>query len=165
MAVIQDTFDQYRANAYEGQISTTEQTETDSAVVEGTEIKPGRAVVNGTGARSCANVSGATTAALVKGFSVRSMATENNASDAIGYGAGEVISVLKDGKMFALCPDGAAKDASVNVVINVAGGNELGMLRGTADGANTIVLNQVKWREAVAAGAIGEIVVHGILAT
>lgn len=165
MSVVQDTFNQYRDNAYEGQVSTIQEADIVSRSVESAAVPFGRAVVNGAGERSCANVSGGTVAANVKGFSVRTMAVENNASDLPEYAVGEVASILRKGKMYALCPDGAAKDATVKVVINVAGGDELGQLRGTADAGNTIELNQVKWVEAVAAGDIGEIAVDGILAS
>ena len=163
MAIYQDQFDQYRGRAYEGQISTTEYSDIDSRVVEGTPVPFGRAVINGANPRSCVNVSGATVAADVIGFSVRTMAEMNNADDIAEYGVDHVASIMRRGKMYALCVDGAAKRDTVHVVINVAGGDELGQLRGAADATNTIELNQVRWVEAVVAGEIGEIVVDGIL--
>ena len=163
MAVAQDDFKQYRDNAYEGQIANIELCKIKSRTVETAAIKPGRAVVNGTAARSCAGVGGSTTAAQIIGISVRSMAVENNAAGSDEYGVGDVASIMEDGKIFAKCVGGAAKGATVYVVINVAGGDELGQLRGTADSTNTIQLNQAKWTEAVAAGDIGEISLHGIL--
>lgn len=163
MGVTQDTFNQYRDRAYEGQISTIEVFETFSLEVEGTPIKPGRAVVFGAGRKTGANVSGGTAAADVKGFSARTMAQANNTNDELEYGVGEVASVMRKGRMFLQCIGGAAKDATVHVVINVAGGDELGQVRGVADGGNTIELNQVKWAEDYADGEIGEIIVDGIL--
>lgn len=164
MAVIQDQFDQYRSNAYDGQVSTTQPYEIDTGVVEGASVMFGRAVVFGTGERSIANVSGTTTAADIVGFSVRSLGVENNSSDLPEYPVGDAASYLRDGRMYALCVGGAAKSSTVHVVINTAGGNQLGQLRGTADGANTIELNRVKWLESVNDGSIGEIIADGILA-
>ena len=164
MAVAQDTFNQYRDNAYEGQVSDIGQNDIVSRVIETAAIGFGKPVVNGSGSRSVVGVSGSTVAGDIKGFSVRSMAVENNASDVAEYGVGDVASVLRRGRIFVKCVDGATKDDSVFVVINVAGGDALGDLRGSADSTNTIQLTNVKWIDDVAAGAIGEIQADGILA-
>ena len=164
MGITQDTFNQYRDNAYEGQVANIMEADVLSRKVETAALPFGKAVVSGTGERSCAPVGGASTAADVIGFSVRTMAVENNSSDNAEYAIGEVASIIKRGGLFVKCgTGGASKDASVFVVINVAGGDAIGDLRGTADGANTIELNQVKWVDDVSADGIGEIVLNGIL--
>lgn len=165
MSVAQDTFNQYRDNAYEGQVSDIGLNDIVSRSVETAAIGFGKPVVSGSGARSVVAVSGATVAADVRGFTVRSMAVENNVSDAAEYGVGDQASILRRGRIFAKCVDGASKDDNVYVVINTAGGDALGDLRGAADGANTIALNRVTWIDDVAAGEIGEIQADGILAS
>lgn len=163
MGVSQDTFNQYQVNAYPGQIANIQEAKVKSMKVEGAAVAFGAPVVNGTGARSCVNVSGSTTAALVKGFAVRTMAVENNSSGNAEYAVGDVASIIDSGSIFVTCKNGATKGASVFVVINAAGGDVVGELRGTADGANTIELNQVQWVDDVAATGVGEIRLNGIL--
>lgn len=163
MGVTQDTFNQYRDKAYEGQVSTTEVFESESGVVETADIEFGRAVIAGAGERSCAPVSGATVAADIIGFTIRSMAVENDSNDEAKYKVGEVASILRNGRMFVKCIGGATKRATVHVVINTAGGEQLGQLRGAQETTNTIELTKVKWAEAVADGEIGEIIVDGVL--
>lgn len=162
MAVAQDTFQQYRDNGYEGQISTIDVADVISRKIETAAVPFGRAAVSGTGKRSAKGASGATAAQII-GFTVRSMAVENNASDLPEYSVGETASILRRGRMYAKCVGGAAKGASVFVVVNTAGGDEIGQLRGTADSTNTVELKHVKWIEAAADGQIGEIQVDGIL--
>lgn len=162
MAVAQDVFQQYRDNAYEGQISTLDVADVISRTIETAAVPFGRAVVNGTGKRSAKNAAGATAAQII-GFTARSMAAENNTSGLPEYGVGETASILRRGRMYAKCVGGAAKGASVFVVVNTAGGDEIGQLRGTADSTNTVELKHVKWIEAAADGQIGEIQVDGIL--
>ena len=162
MAIAQDTFQQYRDNAYDGQVSTIEVADIISRVVETSALKFGRAVIVGTAARSCKNVSGAAATAVI-GVTVRSMAVENNSSDAPEYAVGDVASVIRRGRIYVKCIGGAAKGASVYVVVNTAGGNEIGQLRGTSDSTNTVTLAKAFWTEAVSDGLIGEIQLDGIL--
>ncbi|MBT9428927.1 structural cement protein Gp24 [Candidatus Symbiopectobacterium endolongispinus] len=166
MAIAQDSFSLYRGEAYEGQISTTDVVEVVSRKVETALVQFGRAVIRGTEKRSCAPVGTATTAADIIGFSVRSMATSsptppaNHANYVTGYAVDSVASVLRCGGMFALCVDGASAGQSVSVMLT-AGDNQGRLTAGT--GTGLLVLNQVKWVDAVTAGKVGEIRVDGIL--
>lgn len=169
MAIAQSNFPLYRGRGYDGQVSNIEVSKVASRTVENGLIEFGRAVVRGTGNRSCAPVSGSSTAGDVIGFAVRSLAEFSNTPPAnpddyqTGYQEGHVASVIRDGSMYATCLGGASAGDTVHVVINTAGGEALGRLRGEADGANTIELNQVTWIDDVADGEIGEIQIEGIL--
>jgi hypothetical protein len=166
MAIAQDTFSLWRGKAYEGQISTIEQTEVVSRVVETGMISFGRAVVRGVGKRSCMPVSAGTKATDIIGFSVRSLAEfspsapANPPNYASGYDINHVASVLRRGPMFVLCVDGATAGAAVSVILTV-GVNQGRLTTGTGEGL--LVLNQVKWVDTVAAGEVGEIRVDGVL--
>lgn len=165
MAIAQDNFDLWRGRGYEGQISSIDVSDVISRLVEGDDIPFGRAVVRGTGKRSCAPVSAASVAADIIGFSARTMAeysqtqpTENGNYTA-SYPVDHVASLLRRGRMYALCVDGAVAGDAVVVVTTV--GDDLGCL--TAGGAG-ITLGFVTWIDAVAAGEMGEIQVDGIMA-
>lgn len=168
MAVAQDTFTQYRETGFNGQISTIDVADVISGSMDET-VDFGRAVIRGTSERSFAPVTGTTVAADVVGITARTLAAESLSVPTIpssyefGYEAGQHGSALRDGRMYATCIGGATAGATVHVVINVAGGEELGQLRGAAETTNTIELNQVKWLYDVADGEIGEIQLDGIL--
>lgn len=168
MAVAQDTFNQYRQIGFNGQISTIEVAEVISGSMDAA-VDFGRAVIRGTTERSFAPVTGATVAADIVGITARTLAAESYSvptipSDyAFGYEEGQHGSALRDGRMYATCVGGASAGDTVHVVINVAGGEELGQLRGAAETTNTIELNQVNWLYDVADGEIGEIQLDGIL--
>lgn len=161
MAIAQDTFNLYRGVAYDGQISTIEVSEVLSRTVEDAAVPFGRAVIHGVGTRTCTLPDGASAGDII-GFSVRSMGVENSALGIAEYAVDKVASVLSDGPMYATCIGGASAGDTVHVVINTAGGEELGQLRGEAETTNTVELATVKWVEDVTDGAIGEIRVHGI---
>lgn len=164
MGIAQDTFQQYRDNAYEGQVSSLESAKIVSRRVETAALAFGKPVISGSGARSCTGVTGATVAADIEGFTVRSLAVENDSNGNAVYAVGVLASIIREGKIYAKCVDGATAKDHVFIVVNVAGGNALGDLRGTADGTNTIELTHVTWTDDVAAGAIGEIDLGIILA-
>lgn len=163
MAIAQSTFAIDRGRGYDGQVSDLNVADIVSRDVEGAMIPFGRAVVRGTGKRSCAPVSGATVAADVIGFTVRTLAEFSNSAPAIpdnyvtGYEVNHTASVLRRGPMYAVCLAGASAGDTVHVVLAT------GELRGAADGVNTIELTGVKWVEDVVAGEIGEIQADGIL--
>lgn len=165
MAIAQDNFDLWRGRGYEGQISSIDVSDVVSRLVEGADIPFGRAVVRGAGKRSCAPVTAGSVAADIIGFSARSMAeysqtqpTENGNYTA-SYPLDHVASLLRRGRMYALCVDGAA--AGDPVIVITAAGENIGRL--TADGAG-ITLDFVTWIDDVVAGEIGEIQVDGIMA-
>lgn len=170
MAVAQDTFNQYRQNGFNGQVSTIDVADIVSGSMN-SAVAFARAVVRGSEDRTFDAVTGSTTAGDVAGITVRTLAAESNsvpvnpAAYEFGYGEGEHASVLRRGRMYALCIGGASTNDTVHVVINAAGGDELGQLRGAADTTNTIELNQAKWIYDVADGEVGEIQLDGILAT
>lgn len=170
MAVAQDTFNQYRQIGFNGQVSTIDVADIVSGSMN-SAVAFARAVVRGSEDRTFDTVTGSTTAGDVAGITVRTLAAESNsvpvnpAAYEFGYGEGEHASVLRRGRMYALCIGGASTNDTVHVVINVAGGDELGQLRGAADTTNTIELNQAKWIYDVADGEVGEIQLDGILAT
>lgn len=175
MAIAQDTFGTYRENGFHGQVSTIDVAD----IVSGSmlsEVGFARAVVRGSEDRTFGAVTGTTTAGDVAGITVRSLATEstsvptNPPAYEFGYGVGDHASVLRRGRMYAVCIGGASTGGSVHVVINTAGGEELGQLRGVATASGdatpvpyTIELNQAKWLYDVADGKIGEIQLDGIL--
>ncbi|MGM3159939.1 structural cement protein Gp24 [Dickeya undicola] len=165
MAIAQSDFTLFRGNAYEGQVSTIELADIDSKKVETGMVQFGRAVIRGAGPRSCAPVTTTTTAAQIAGFSVRSLAEfspsapTNPPNYATGYDVSHIASVMHRGRMFALCVDGATAGQSVSVILT-AGDNQGRLTAGTGDGL--LVLNQVRWVDAVTAGKIGEIRVDGI---
>lgn len=165
MAIAQDNFDLWRGRGYEGQISSIDVSDVISRLVEGADIPFGRAVVRGTGKRSCAPVSATSAAVDIIGFSARSMAeysqtppTENGNYSA-SYPVDHVASLLRRGRMYALCVDGAAAGDPVIVITDT--GDNLGRL--TAGGSG-LSLDFVTWIEDVVAGGIGEIQVDGIMA-
>lgn len=171
MAIAQSDFTTFRGRGYDGQVSTIDVSDVVSRTVENGLLQFGRAAVRGTGTRSCAPVTGASTAGDVIGFAVRSLAEFSNTPPAnpdnyqTGYDIGHVASLIREGRMYATCLGGASAGGTVHVVINTAGGEELGQLRGAADSTNTIELNQVRWIDDVVDGEIGEIQIDGILTT
>lgn len=170
MAVAQDTFNTYRTNGYDGQVSTIDVADIISGSMD-SAVSFARAVIHGASERSFDVVSGTTVAADIRGVTVRTMAAESTSVPAVpadytfGYGEGEHASVLRRGRMYVLCEDGATAGATAHVVINTAGGSELGQILGAAQSTNTIEMNQIKWLYDVAAGEVGEIQLDGILAT
>jgi hypothetical protein len=167
MAIAQDSFDLFRGRAYDGQVSTIDVADIISRLVEGEFIPFGRAVIRGVENRSCAPVDAGISASDVIGFSVRTMAEasptppNNDNVYAIGYPVNHVASLLRRGRMFAVCVDGAVAGESVHVVLD--DGDSLGRLTSSAGAGSLLELNQVKWTENIAAGEIGEFQVDGIM--
>lgn len=166
MAIAQDSFDLFRGRAYEGQVSTIDVADIISRLVESDFVPFGRAVIRGVENRSCAPVAAGISASDVIGFSVRTMAQasptppNNENLYAIGYPANHVASLLRRGRMFALCVDGAVAGENVHVILTA--GDDLGRLTSSAGTGTLLELNQVKWTENVEAGKIGEFQVDGI---
>lgn len=157
MAVAQNTFGLYRGTGYEGQQSTIDVNDVISRTVETASIAFGRAVVRGVGKESCAPATDATAGDVI-GFTVRTMAAQNNAAEVAEYAIGETASVLRRGRLFAACTGGASAGDTVHVVVS----GDVGSLSGVA-GESTVELNAVTWVNAVADGEIGEIQADGIL--
>lgn len=167
MAIAQDSFDLFRGRGYEGQVSTIDVADIISRLVETGFVPFGRAVIRGVENRSCAPVSAGIQASDVIGFSVRTMAEasptppNNDNKYDIGYPVNHVASLLRRGRMFALCIDGASEGDTVHVILD--DGDDLGRLTSSAGAGTLLELNQVKWTEDVAAGQIGEFQVDGIM--
>lgn len=163
MAIAQSDFNTFRGRGYDGQVSTIDVNDVVSRTVEGGLLQFGRAAVRGEGNRSCAPVSGSSTAGDVIGFAVRSLAEFSNTPPAnpddyeTGYGVDHVASIIRRGRMYATCNGGASAGDTVHVI------TATGELAGAADEGNTIELNQVRWIDDVADGEIGEIQIDGIL--
>lgn len=166
MAIAQDSFGMFNGLGYEGQVSTIEVNKIVSRLVEEQFIPFGRAVIRGTARRSCTQVTAATVAADIIGFTVRSMAQASPTPPndegiyASGYRVNDVASVLEDGAMFVLCVDGAEGGDPVEVIVD----DEDNLGRLTA-GGNGVALDLVKWVDDVEPGKIGEIRVHGLIST
>lgn len=167
MAIAQSTFELFRGRGYEGQVSTIDVADIISRQVETAFIPFGRAVIRGVGTRRCAPVSSGTSANDIIGFSVRTMAQAsptppNNDHDyAIGYPVDDVASLLRRGRMYAMCVDGAVAGDTVHVIVDA--GENLGRLTSSSASASTVELNKVTWTEDVIAGEVGEIQTDGIL--
>lgn len=173
MAVAQSDFNIYRTKGFDGQVSTIDVADIVSGSMD-SDVGFARAVVHGSSERSFDVVTGSTTAADIRGITVRTLASESASVPSVpadysfGYGEGDHASVLRSGRMYLLCEDGATSGNSAFVVINDAGGFELGQILGAEDGtegANTVELTQVKWLYDVAAGEYGEVQLDGILTT
>lgn len=164
--IAQDSFETFHGIGYEGQVSTIEVNKIISRLVEGEFIPFGRAVIRGIGKRSCAPVTADTQALDIIGFSVRSMSqsspTPPNVEGiyASGYRVNHVASILEDGAIKMMCVDGASGGDVVEVIVD----DEENLGRLTA-GGNGVALNLIRWVDDVEAGKIGEIRVHGLLAT
>lgn len=162
--IAQDSFETFHGNGYEGQVSTIEVSKIVSRLVEDDFIPFGRAVIRGTGKRSCSPVKADTQAVDIIGFTVRSMSQSSptppnvEGEYASGYGVDFVASILEDGAIKMMCVDGASAGDIVEVIVD----DEENLGRLTA-GGNGIALNLIRWVDDVEAGKIGEIRVHGLM--
>ena len=134
----------------------------------GTAATPGRFVSSGEEVGGIPLV--ATIAALdefgVRGILAREMGQPINAESPLASAVdqiqpGSLCTVYRHGKVLMRNNGSVAavRGGAVFVVINTAGGQELGMARADDDAANSIPLSQARayWSEAVAVGAIGAI--------
>jgi hypothetical protein len=164
--IAQDSFETFNGIGYEGQISTIEVSKVISRLVESDFIPFGRAVIRGTGKRSCSPVTADTTATDIIGFTARSMSQSSPTPPNIegvyasGYGVEHVASILEDGAIKMMCVDGATAGDIVEVIVD----DEDNLGRLTA-GGNGVALNLIRWVDDVEAGKIGEIRVHGLMTT
>lgn len=165
MAVYQDTFQTYRDQAYEGQISDIGVNDIISPISNnsGENIGFGLFVIDG-GADNKGKLPTDKAAPDIKdilGLSVRSMALENDASDVPGYKPKSPMSLLRRGRMFVKCIGGCTRRNTVHVVYDATAG-QLGGCSGSTIASKTVELKNVRWLTDGADGDIVEIQVDGI---
>ena len=92
---------------------------------------------------------------LVKGFVVRDLAVEVPASGVVSYPATTAVSVMRKGRIWAVCENAFAHTDSVFVRITAASTNtQLGRIRTDADTATATALSGVKFLNSGSAGAL-----------
>ncbi|WRQ13123.1 hypothetical protein [Vibrio phage vB_VpM-pA2SJ1] len=165
MATYQDTFQTYRDQAYEGQISDIGVNDIISPISNESSdnIGFGLFVIDG-GADGKGKLPTDKTAFELKdvlGVSVRSMALENDSSDVPGYKPKTPMSLLRRGRIFVKCNGGCTRRNTVHVSYDATAGG-LGSCHGSTVASKTVELKNVRWLTDGADGDIVEIQVDGI---
>jgi hypothetical protein len=136
----------------------------------GETIKMGRAITLDSldGRTAVRNMASADAAAAVLGFAGRFHSGgvrpyNPTAADVAQYVAGDMVSLLSDCEIVVRNVSGSAATigAAPFVVVNAAGGDEVGQIRATDDGSNAVELSaaQCRWLTAAPAGGLGLLLV------
>ena len=141
-------------------------TATETVAAAGETIKMGRAITRATldNIASVRNMASADAAAAVHGFAGRMHSGavrpfNPTFDDAPQYVAGDCVTLLEDCEIVVVnVSDTAATIGSAPfIVVNAAGGDEVGQVRATDDGSNAVELSsaQCRWLTAAPAGGLG----------
>jgi len=137
---------------YEGGIADAGPNDTITRTAEDSDIKYGRAVIEGT-SDSQAELA-LTSGTTCLGITVDTTAGVANASDAGLYEENSSMTVLRAGRIFAVCEDGCSKDDPVYFRFASGTGTEIGALRTDADTDTATLITGAKWKTTAAAGGI-----------
>ena len=92
---------------------------------------------------------------LVKGFVVRDLAVEVPASGVVTYAAQSAVSIMRKGRIWAVCEDAFDHNDSAYVRITASSPNlQLGRIRTDADTSNAVLLSGVRFLNSGSAGAL-----------
>lgn len=147
----QDTFEQYAAIGYHGQLNTNFNWNAASPLAEASDIPFGVAVVYGTADDQATLPGAAAEAADIVGITLRTQSVENTVDDTSVYREGRAMSVLVDGRMFIAAPDGSTAGAPVYVV------PVTGVITSDAATGANVELPNARFVRTAAAGGITEI--------
>lgn len=153
MATAFDTFTQYAADAYPGQIADRAMLDTVTRLAVGSAIGYGLGVID-LDDRSARLPTGSEVA---NGITVRETVRDNNASDAAVYPEDHEMSVLRVGRIYVTTVDGAAVGDSVYVV------PDTGEITNVAGATPNIQLPNAAFKTAASAGGIAMVQLDGNL--
>lgn len=146
-----------QAAAYDGSVYDLGSTDVVTAVVESSVI-PGIFVTKGAASKGVTPpdaLGEVTNPALARGFVVRDVSQESNASGELVYASEALVPVLKKGRIWVVCED--AFDESDRVYVRYAtttNGTQLGRVRTDIDATNAVLLERARFLNSGDAGAL-----------
>lgn len=157
----QTSYSTEHAPAYEGmKASTSEVYNSRSYFAEGGNILPGRAVVYGTDGEKQVTLPAIDSAdADITGVTQYEL-NRVHTDAGIPENEGRPLSIVNQGPLWVRAINGAAVGDPVHVVINVAGGEELGGFRSAAETTNTVLMAGAKFISTAAAGELAKIALN-----
>ena len=160
---VQTGYSTEHAPAYEGmKASVSEVYNSRSYFAEGGNIVAGRAVVFGTDGEKQVKLPATTsTDANIAGVSLYEL-NRVHTDAGVPENEGRPLSIVNQGPLWVRAINGAAVGDPVHVVINVAGGEELGGFRSAAETTNTVLMTGAKFISAAAAGELAKIAINRV---
>lgn len=153
---VQTTASHYHQPAYEGMVaSVSELLNTRSYFAEGSNILPGRAVMAGTDGEKQATLPSAAADAAIVGVTMYEINRVH--SNDIPENEDRPMSVVTDGVLWVRVINGCSVNDPAHVVIDTAGGDDIGQFHSAADSTNTVLMTGAKFISAAAAGGLAKL--------